>query len=133
MVRRAYVRASTTARKSAVPTPDRAGSTRLITGSTGTVEGTYTYTPYGATERDTGTATTPLDYDGKYTSSDTGLIYLRQRVYDPATAQFLSVDPLEKLTRAPYAYVEDNPVNAVDPLQPRVKRQSCVQRHGSIE
>jgi RHS repeat-associated protein len=31
----------------------------------------------------------PLGYDGQYTSSDTGLIYLRNRVNDPSTAQFL--------------------------------------------
>jgi len=66
---------------------DQACSTRLITGSTGTVEGAYTYTPYGATESHTGTATTLLDYDGQLTSSDTGLIYLRARSYDPSTAQ----------------------------------------------
>lgn len=29
---------------------DQAGSTRLLTSSAGTVEGAYTYTPYGATE-----------------------------------------------------------------------------------
>ena len=62
-----------------------------------------------------GTTTTPLGYDAQYTSSDTGLIYLRNRVYDPATAQFLSVDPLEMFTRAPYTYASDNPVNEADP------------------
>jgi RHS repeat-associated protein len=95
---------------------DQAGSTRLITGSTGTVEGAYTYTPYGATEGHTGTATTPLGYDSQYTSSDTGLIYLRNRTYDPTTAQFLSIDPLEAITHEPYSYAGDNPVNSGDPL-----------------
>ncbi len=94
---------------------DQAGSTRLITGSTGTVEGAYTYTPYGAVQEHTGTATTPLGYDGQYTSSDTGLIYLRARVYDPATAQFLSVDPDVMTTRTPYTYAGDNPLNIDDP------------------
>ncbi len=93
---------------------DQAGSTRLITGSTGTVTGKCTYGAYGAPTCE-GTATTPLGFDGEYTSSDTGLIYLRNRVYDPATAQFLSVDPLEMVTRAPYNYAEDNPVNHSDP------------------
>jgi uncharacterized protein RhaS with RHS repeats len=67
---------------------DQAGSTRLLTGSTGKTEGSYSYSPYGTPEH-SGTATTPLGYDGQYTSSDTGLIYMRARVYDPATAQFL--------------------------------------------
>ncbi len=94
---------------------DQAGSTRLITGSTGKVEGTFTYGPYGELTGSTGTATTPLGYDGQYTSSDTGLIYLRAREYDPKTAQFLSVDPLVWLTRAPYTYAGDNPLNFGDP------------------
>jgi hypothetical protein len=38
---------------------DQAGSTRLLTGSAGTVTGKYTYTPYGTIEEHTGTATTP--------------------------------------------------------------------------
>ncbi len=94
---------------------DQQGSTRLLTGSTGKVEGAYTYTPYGAVQEHTGTATTPLDYDGQYTSSDTGLIYMRARVYDPATAQFLTVDPLVGQTHAPYNYAGDNPLNEADP------------------
>ncbi len=94
---------------------DQQGSTRLITGSTGTAEGAYTYTPYGAVQEHTGTATTPLDYDSQYTSNDTGLIYMRAREYDPATAQFLSVDPLEAITGAPYNYAGDNPLNEADP------------------
>jgi hypothetical protein len=57
------------------------GSTRLLTGSTGKVEGECSYSAYG-TPTCEGTATTPLGYDGQYTNSDTGLIYLRNRVYE---------------------------------------------------
>jgi hypothetical protein len=56
---------------------DQAGSTRLLTGSTGTVTGKCTYNPYG-TPTCEGTTTTPLEYDGQYTSSDTGLIYMNR-------------------------------------------------------
>jgi RHS repeat-associated protein len=115
---------------------DQQGSTRLLTGSTGTVTGKCTYNAYG-TPTCEGTSTTPLGYDGQYTNSDTGLIYLRNRVYDPATAQFLSVDPLDEgastLAHAtgeqyvvaalrsasgsgPYVYANDNPVNNYDPM-----------------
>jgi hypothetical protein len=38
------------------------------------------------------------------------------RYYDPATGQFLSVDPEVDETEQPYAYTEDDPVNGVDPL-----------------
>jgi RHS repeat-associated protein len=92
---------------------DQAGSTRLLTGSTGTVTGKCTYGAYGAATCE-GTGTTPLGYDGQYTSSDTGLIYMRARVYDPGTAQFLTVDPLVAETGAPYNYGRDNPLNEQD-------------------
>lgn len=91
---------------------DQQGSTRLLTGSTGTVTGKCTYSAYGAP---TCEGSTPLGYDAQYTSTDTGLIYLRNRVYDPTTAQFLTVDPAVALTREPYAYGGDNPVNRRDP------------------
>jgi RHS repeat-associated protein len=92
---------------------DQQGSTRLLTGSTGKVEGKCTYSAYGVPTCE-GSATTPLGYDGQYTSSDTGLIYLRHRVYDPSTAQFLSVDPLVLATHEPYVYAGDNPLNYKD-------------------
>jgi RHS repeat-associated protein len=93
---------------------DQQGSTRLLTGSAGTVTGKCTYTPYGVPTCE-GTATTPLGFDGQYTSSDTGLIYLRARVYDPATAQFLTVDPDLSETQEPYGYAGDNPLIIGDP------------------
>ncbi len=93
---------------------DQAGSTRLLTGSTGTVTGKCSYSAYGIPTCE-GTTTTPLGYDGQYTSSDTGLIYMRARVYNPATAQFLSVDPMVGQTHAPYNYAEDNPLDEADP------------------
>jgi len=93
---------------------DQQGSTRLITGETGKVEGKCSLSAYG-TPTCKGSATTPLGYDGQYTSTDTGLIYMRARVYDPATAQFLSVDPLDAFTGEPYSYAADNPVNFGDP------------------
>jgi RHS repeat-associated protein len=98
---------------------DQQGSTRLLTAQAGTTSGAYSFTPFGVTpagaEGHTGTATSNLLYDGQYTSPDTGLIYLRARVYDPATAQFMSVDPLMEQTGETYRYAADNPVNEGDP------------------
>jgi hypothetical protein len=42
-------------------------------------------------------------------------MYLRARTYHPTTGQFTSVDPLQSLTRAPYNYAFDNPLNVGDP------------------
>jgi RHS repeat-associated protein len=88
---------------------DQQSSTRMLTNTAGAKEATYTYAPYGELTASTGTATTPLGYDAQYTSADTGLIYLRARVYDPTTAQFLSRDPLVMFTGEPYAYAGDDP------------------------
>jgi RHS repeat-associated protein len=94
---------------------DQQGSTRLLTGSTGAIEGAYTYDAYGNLTGHTGSAMTPLGYDGQYTSSDTGLIYMRARTYDPSTAQFLTRDPWGAITGEPYTYTSDNPLNGDDP------------------
>ena len=94
---------------------DQLGSTRLITDATGMVVGSATYDPYGNLTGSTGTATTPVGWAGEYRDATSGLTYLRARWYDPATAQFLSRDPLVGLTRLPYGYASDNPVNRVDP------------------
>lgn len=45
-----------------------------------------------------------------------GPVYLRARFYDSATGQFLTRDPIEAITRSPYAYVDNDPLNATDPL-----------------
>jgi RHS repeat-associated protein len=94
---------------------DQLGSTRLLTNTSGNTEAEYTYNPYGTLNASKGAATTPLRYDGQYTSTDSGLIYLRARTYDPTTAQFLSIDPAVEGTGEPYTYTSDNPVNKSDP------------------
>jgi RHS repeat-associated protein len=66
-------------------------------------------------ERTELTASTPLEYDGQLTNPDTGFIYVRARVYDPATEQFLSRDPRVTVTGEPYSYAKDNPLNYGDP------------------
>jgi RHS repeat-associated protein len=56
-----------------------------------------------------------LGYAGGYTDP-TGLIYLINRYYDPATGQFLSLDPYLNSTRQPYIYADGNPVTFTDPV-----------------
>jgi RHS repeat-associated protein len=94
---------------------DQQASTRLITDATGTITGAYSYNPYGQTTAHTGTATTAMQYNGQYTDTETGYLYLRARYYDPATGQFLTRDPLTTLSGSPYAYADGNPLNASDP------------------
>ena len=82
----------------------------------GAVLATFTYDSYGSLTASTGTATTPLLWQGQYLDATSGLYYLRARYYDPTTGQFLTVDPLVTTTNAPYTYAGDNPINAADPL-----------------
>ena len=77
---------------------DQLGSTRLLTGSTGTNTASFSFAPYGALEAKTGAAATPLGYAGQYTDAETGLQYLRARFYDPGTAQFMTNDPRVAVT-----------------------------------
>lgn len=94
---------------------DQLGSTRMLTGASGETTATFSYVPYGGLEARTGTATTPFGFTGQYTDAETGLQYLRARFYDPETGQFLSRDPIEALTRQPYAYGFQDPLNTTDP------------------
>jgi RHS repeat-associated protein len=95
---------------------DQLGSTRLLTNTSGEVAGSTTFAPYGVVAGKTGSASSPLSFAGQYTLGQSGLIYLRARFYDPATAQFLTVDPLVNRTRAPYGYAGDNPLRFKDPM-----------------
>lgn len=95
---------------------DGLGSTRLLLGSHGSVDSSFSYSPYGSIQSQTGTVTTPFGYAGGYRDSDSGLYYLIHRYYDPGTREFISVDPIVMLTEEPYQYAEDNPIANTDLL-----------------
>lgn len=103
------------------PTPvlyyhhDQLGSVRELSNTYGEVVATYTYDPYGRPIETTGTSANPFGFAGEYTDSESGLIYLRARYYDPSTAQFLTRDPIEAITREPYGYAGNDPINRIDP------------------
>jgi len=95
---------------------DQLGSIRVLTNSNGEISGTYRYGPNGAVWKRTGAQASSMGFAGQYRMrTENQLIYLRARVYDPVTAQFLSVDPMSGATGEPYSYATDNPVNASDP------------------
>ena len=94
---------------------DQQGSTRLLTDGEGNVVGRYNYNAWGRVTSHTGSATTNLQYDGQYTDTETGFQYLRARYYDPATGQFLTVDPAFSATSSRYGYSEADPLNETDP------------------
>jgi RHS repeat-associated protein len=93
---------------------DQLGTIRLTTNATGAETYRGSHSAYGAPVASTGTAPL-LGYAGQYHDVETGYQYLRARYYDPATAQFLTVDPLTATTLEPYGYTGANPLNATDP------------------
>jgi RHS repeat-associated protein len=112
---------------------DQIGSTRLLSDAAGNNVGTYTFDAFGKQTAKTGTATTSLRYTGEYTDNESGFVWLRARYYDPATAQFLTRDPLVTVTRSAYGYVDGNPLNRTDPsgLNPLSKLMSRIDIKGS--
>jgi RHS repeat-associated protein len=58
----------------------------MLTTTTGAVEATFTYDPYGNITATTGNSTTPFLFAGQYRDAESGFYYLRARYHDPSTA-----------------------------------------------
>ncbi|MGH7609253.1 MAG: RHS repeat-associated core domain-containing protein [Candidatus Dormibacteria bacterium] len=99
---------------------DWQGSTMGLASQVGALAATDTYDAYGNLTSSSGTATTPLLFQGQYLDSETGLYYLQSRYYAPSTGQFLSRDPGSALV--PYAYAVGDPINASDPSGQMISR-----------
>lgn len=56
-----------------------------------------------------------FQYCGEYTDLCSGLIYLRNRYYDPSIGRFISEDPVKDGLNW-YVYCGNDPVNNIDPL-----------------
>ena len=98
---------------------DHLGNNRILASYNGTVEQTTHYYPFGATHHlSTNQDVQKYKYNGKELDTMHGLNWYDYgaRQYDPAIAQFTTVDPLcEKYYHiSPYAYCGGNPVNAID-------------------
>ncbi len=76
---------------------------------------TYDYDAYGNLRTDNMTDSNPFRYCGEYQDKESGLIYLRNRYYDPTVGRFINEDPIKDGTNW-YAYANNNPVMFVDPL-----------------
>jgi RHS repeat-associated protein len=94
---------------------DHQGSVRTTTNAAGDITSTVTYDPYGQVTSRTGGTPTPFGYAGEYTDAETGFVYLRARHYDPATGEFLQLDPKVDGTNQPYLYGAGSPGDHVDP------------------
>lgn len=93
---------------------------RIVRNSSGTGLTIKGYTPYGTESLMGSASTTPFGFEGGYedfneSSTQSGLLYFVHRDYDPATGQFIQVDPAFDVTLQAYAFVGGDPVNASDP------------------
>ncbi|HMG74448.1 MAG TPA: RHS repeat-associated core domain-containing protein [Pyrinomonadaceae bacterium] len=95
---------------------DGLGSLVSSTDSNGALQGEYTYGAFGATATTGETNGNSSQYTGRE-NDGTGLYYYRARYYSPALQRFVSEDPIRLHGGINfYAYVNNNPVNYVDPL-----------------
>ncbi len=100
---------------------DYEGSVIALVGPAGTLNGTYTYDPYGNV---TNTLTTPAmnnpwRFTGGYWAAGVNLYHFGARWYDPSVGRWTQPDSVVTLNDPTngnlYAYVKDNPVNNSDP------------------
>ncbi|HVA65617.1 MAG TPA: RHS repeat-associated core domain-containing protein, partial [Elusimicrobiota bacterium] len=106
---------------------DGLGSIVAVTDGTGNVVERIQYEAYGQPvfldERGSSPAVesqsftgSPYAFTGREWDQESGMYFYRQRYSDTLTGRYLQQDPLSLRTGAnAYAYVEDNPVNFVDP------------------
>ena len=96
---------------------DGLGTTRALTGSTGTTTDTLSTDAFGNTVASSGSSPSPFGFvggAGYQSDSDTGLMLLGHRYYDPSTGRFLSRDPRQAGYNW-YTYCNNDPVNGLDP------------------
>ncbi len=95
---------------------DALGSTLALTDSSGTVQNSYTFEPFGNTTV-TGAATTnSVAYTGRELDT-TGLYFYRARYYNPQLQRFISEDPagFNGGSTNLYSYAKNSPTNLGDP------------------
>jgi RHS repeat-associated protein len=101
-------------------TASRLGVGRLVVGladPTGAVPTIYTYEPFGKTTVSGSATSSFFGFTGRDNDS-TGTLALynyRARYYSSTFGRFLTRDPIESLTQAPYSYAGNDPLNNDDP------------------
>ena len=106
---------------------DGLGSADRLTDGSGNVTDTYAYSGYGIQQLPPGPTANSFQFVGRvgyYGDALTGLDYVRARYYVPLLARWQARDPLfarlglgsfTKQISMAYGYVDNNPINRVDP------------------
>jgi RHS repeat-associated protein len=96
---------------------DHLGSIREMMRSNGTVVARFDYDPWGRSTAVLNTTLPDFNYTGLYRHSPSNLDMAVHRFYDPDLGRWLSRDPIAEAGGTNlFAYVRNNPANAVDPF-----------------
>ena len=98
-----------------------AGNVTAILDKSQAVKASYEYDSFGIPRADSPSIPDRFLFAGEDYEVETGLIYLRNRYYDPEIGRFISPDPIfgditNPQALNPYVYANNNPVNFRDPL-----------------
>ena len=89
------------------------GDITALTNTNGQIVNNYQFDAFGQQLNETEN-TNPFGYAGEYVDSETGMIYLRNRYYEPTTGRFITEDPIRDGVNW-YSYCCGNPVAHTDP------------------
>jgi len=97
---------------------DAVGSTAGMTDAAGAVANSYSYLPFGGVLAASGTIANTFQYVGQWgvSTEGSGLDIMGARAYSPDQGRFLSPDPLGLAQPTLYAYVQNDPMDQIDPL-----------------
>jgi RHS repeat-associated protein len=98
---------------------DALGSVVALSGNSGTLSDSYTYTAFGDLRSTTGTSTQPYRYLGNAYDSSSKLYDFHARAYDSSVGRFTSEDPINgsavmPQTLNPYVYGLNGPLAYTD-------------------
>ncbi len=89
------------------------GDVSILIDGSGITIANYEFDAYGNQSQEN-EVYNPFGYRGEYTDSESGLIYLRARMYDTSTGRFINEDPIRDGLNW-YIYCGNNPVMFIDP------------------
>ncbi|WP_329392110.1 RHS repeat-associated core domain-containing protein [Streptomyces sp. NBC_01716] len=105
---------------------DALGSVVGLANADGTVATSYTYDPYGQPTTSGTASTNPYTFTGRE-SDGTGLLYYRNRYYDPESGRFISQDPIGHAGGTNlYQYALSSPTTYTDPTGNSPMLAGCV-------
>ena len=96
---------------------DHLGTPQKLTDGAGQVVWSASYRAFGKASIGVGYVTQNLRFPGQYYDAESGLHYNYFRYYDPGTGRYITSDPIGLQGGLnTYVYVENNPINFIDPF-----------------